>query len=600
MQIKVLGRLVVTDADGAALPAEDLPRRARQLLGVLAARHDRIQTKDALADALWGEELPGNHAATLEHYVSVVRKRLQPQRSAGESFIVTRSGGYVLDTTRAGLDLAQLRHLVQRLDTHPAGDPERLRLHQEILDIAVDLPFEEDADAEWTRTARSDVRDATLAALLALSDAALDDDPARALRLAQQAVDLDPFLEQSYRAAMTAAAALGRPDEALRWYERCRQVLDEELGIAPAAQTTHLRQLVLTSRRPPAVATLAPPTPPPGTPPSASPPPMAATPATPAPAAAPRRAPVRPGGAIFVGRHTELALLLDEQPAPVVHLVGPPGAGKSALLAEVRDRAVGRVGVGHGPSGSAPALRLAWLRTALDEVDAGPAALAAIDAASTQQRPLSIDEMEILAGALDRPQPVLLAVDDAAELDETSAAELAWLGQRCPLLSVVLTYRYPSAVNGRPIAALGTPIVLRLAPLNEDEVGELDESDLMERTGGIPALVGTAHRPPAVATAVAMQIARSRTQWMSPVSWEVLRLSAALGSLRVGDLAALTGAPLAEILGYVDQLIHADLLIEEPGGQVRHRSSLIRTAVAAQVSNASGTHLRERLATYGG
>jgi hypothetical protein len=118
----------------------------------------------------------------------------------------------------------------------------------------------------------------------------------------------------------------------------------------------------------------------------------------------------------------------------------------------------------------------------------------------------------------------------------------------------------------------------------------------VEQTGGIPALVGVAHRPPEVAGAVAMQVARLRTRWMPAESWEVLRLCAALGPLRVPDLAALTDRPVAEVLGCVDRLIHAHLLRESPGGHVRHHSELVRAAVAEQISAASGDHLRERLA----
>src|SRR5690242_15838595 len=101
LRVSVLGQLTVVDSAGGVLPAGELPRRARQVLAVLAARHDRIQSKDALADAVWGEDLPGNHAGALEHYVSVIRRRLQPAGSPANWFIVTRSGGYLFDTSRA-------------------------------------------------------------------------------------------------------------------------------------------------------------------------------------------------------------------------------------------------------------------------------------------------------------------------------------------------------------------------------------------------------------------------------------------------------------------------------------------------------------------
>ena len=91
----MLGRLRVEGAGGAALP-----RRARQVLGVLAARHDRLVTKDALADAVWGDDLPGNHVAALEQYVSLLRKTLQPGRGRAGSFIVTGDGGYRFSTER--------------------------------------------------------------------------------------------------------------------------------------------------------------------------------------------------------------------------------------------------------------------------------------------------------------------------------------------------------------------------------------------------------------------------------------------------------------------------------------------------------------------
>ncbi|HWG99815.1 MAG TPA: AAA family ATPase [Pilimelia sp.] len=310
------------------------------------------------------------------------------------------------------------------------------------------------------------------------------------------------------------------------------------------------------------------------------------------------RIPRPPSGPPFLGRHVELDLLLGAQPVPVVHVVGPTGAGKSALLAELARRAPGRVGVGAAAAAPGP-LRLTWLRTALDALGADDTARAGPDAATAHGRPLTLEELERVAAALDRRVPVVLAVDDAGDLDEVSAAELAWLGRRCPTLCLALSYRYPSEITDRPVAALGAGVVLRLPPLTEQELADCGIADAAERTGGIPALVAALHRPPAVAASVAMHVARVRSRWMPQPAWEILRVTAALGSLRVGELAALTGRTLAEVLACVDQLVHAHLVTEGPGGHVRHRAGLIREAVAEQVSTAHGMHLRERLARHG-
>ncbi|WP_127497459.1 BTAD domain-containing putative transcriptional regulator [Actinoplanes solisilvae] len=560
MRVSVLGQLTVTDDEGAELPAGELPRRARQVLAVLAARHGRIQSKDALADAVWGDELPGNHVAALEHYVSVVRRRLQPDGAAASWFIVTRSGGYVFDTARAELDLCDLRRLIRELETLPPGGPERLALHGRILELGQDLPFAEDPYADWAGPARGEAQAAAVAARLELSAAALDRDASRSLRLATEAIELDPFLEPAYKAAMNAAMRLDHPEDALRLFERCRKVLDEDLGVSPSADLVRLHREVLGRRRPE--------------------PDRAITPKV-------RPAPLER----FLGRTNELRVLVDPDPPRVVHIVGPEGSGKSAYLDEVARHLVDRVGVGRAGS-SIAVHRLAWLRSALVQLGASKQLLELVDAAPAD-RPLGRAELETVSAILDVDESIIIAVDDACSLDPASVAELSWLSQHCPALSIVLAYDYPSQVAALPLSALGSPIVLRLAPLSADDLGD---AALAKRTGGIPALVAVAQRPDEIARSVAMQIARARTRWMPEQSWDLLRHCAVLGDLTAGELAELTDRPLAHVLICIDRLVHAHLLAEGPNGEVGHRSSLIRDAVADQVSGASSRALRELLA----
>ncbi|NMO52664.1 hypothetical protein HH310_15865 [Actinoplanes sp. TBRC 11911] len=564
MRVRVLGQLTVTDDRGTRLAAEELPRRARQVLAVLAARHGRIQSKDALADAVWGDALPGNHVAALEHYVSVIRRRLQPDAPASSCFIVTRGGGYLFDTGRAELDLAELRHRVRELDMLPPGAPERLTLHEQILDLTHELPFPEDPYADWASPARSEVQVAAVAARLELAGAAMPDNPSRALRLAQEAIELNPFLENGYRAAMEAAVALDREDDALRLFEQLRTVLDDELGVTPSTEIVRLHRELLARRQQPA--------------------PAVAVPV--APAKRER----------FIGREAALRVLVEPDQPQVVHIVGPDGAGKSAFLHELARHVVGRVGIGHGGS-SIAVHRLAWLRSALVQLAASPEIIAAIDeGGDDQDRPLDRRTLESIGAMFAGPEPVIVAVDDAADLDASSVAELSWLVRHYPALRVVLTYRYPSEVAARPLAALGTPVVIRLEPLSAAELAPFHEVDLAGLTGGIPALIAVARRLPEIRLAVAMQLARARTRWMPEPAWDILRTCAVLGRLDAADLAILIGRPMIEVLDSIDRLVHAHLLDEDDKGLVGHRSSLVRDAVADQVSGASKRALRERLA----
>ncbi|MEV6926126.1 winged helix-turn-helix domain-containing protein [Dactylosporangium sp. NPDC051485] len=594
------------------LTGDDLPRRARQVLGVLAARHDRVQSKDALADAVWGEELPGNHAAALEHYVSVLRRVLQPGVPTARSFIVTRAGGYVFATDRARLDLAELRVAARVAEAEPG----RVDVREEVVRLARDLPFAEDEYADWAAPARAEVRSVLVGALLDLAEHALQRDPGRAQRLSREAVELEPFAERGYRLAMRAGAALGRPEEVIRWYDRCRGALAEGLGIAPAGETSGLRESLLSGLEsgPPAYERRR------GDRRKAE---------TRARLAVVRELPAanseggkrseygeredaqhgeredrergeqrerskggeqREGGAGkgFAGRGAELAALADGPGA--VHVVGPAGAGKSALLGRLRELHPGRVGLGRGP-GPGGALRLGWLRTTLHQL--GAPADEVLDAAMGERRHLRPAELDGILELLRYHATLspIVAIDDAEHLDADSVAELRWLRERG--VRVVVSYRYPSAIAERPLGALDADLVLRLAPLGDADL----EPEVLEASGGIPALVAAGRDLPAdLAGEVAMHLARQRTRWMPPAAWEILRLTAALGSLRVEQLAAAGGLELDDVLGAVDRLVHAHLLVEGPGGHVRHRSGLVRAAVAAQVSAARGHHLRARLA----
>jgi DNA-binding SARP family transcriptional activator len=59
-----------------------------------------------------------------------------------------------------------------------------------------------------------------------------------------QAVALEPFRESGYRALMRLHHLAGDRAQALRVYERCRHLLAEELGAAPAPETEAVRAAV--------------------------------------------------------------------------------------------------------------------------------------------------------------------------------------------------------------------------------------------------------------------------------------------------------------------------------------------------------------------
>jgi hypothetical protein len=82
--------------------------KPRQLLEVLLLERGRPVPKDRIADCLWGERLPVSTAATIETYVSQLR------RIVGRQVIRTEAGGYRIPAGSVTTDVDEFDALVQR------------------------------------------------------------------------------------------------------------------------------------------------------------------------------------------------------------------------------------------------------------------------------------------------------------------------------------------------------------------------------------------------------------------------------------------------------------------------------------------------------
>jgi DNA-binding SARP family transcriptional activator len=77
-----------------------------------------------------------------------------------------------------------------------------------------------------------------------LADLLLTRTPLESIRLAQRVLAVDPVWEDAYRVLMRAFVAQQNRPLALRTYERCMAVLDEEFGVEPLPETTTLYEQI--------------------------------------------------------------------------------------------------------------------------------------------------------------------------------------------------------------------------------------------------------------------------------------------------------------------------------------------------------------------
>src|ERR687895_2101866 len=105
LQYRLLGGLAaVRDAE----PIDLGGRKQRAVLASLLLRGGRSVTADRLIDDVWGDRAPPRAGASLQAYVSKLRRLLGPDDPGGaHRAIVTESGGYRLVTQGGGNDLVR-------------------------------------------------------------------------------------------------------------------------------------------------------------------------------------------------------------------------------------------------------------------------------------------------------------------------------------------------------------------------------------------------------------------------------------------------------------------------------------------------------------
>jgi DNA-binding SARP family transcriptional activator len=532
VQFRLLGPLEAQDGERRV----ELGRpKQRVLLAVLLVHANHVVSVDRLVEELWGAEPPPQAAASVQTYVSNLRRALEPDRPARapSRVLVSQPPGYRLVVGDGDLDAAQFAALAA--DGHrllEAGRPAAAaRVLREGLALWRGPALAEVADEPFAVAERNRLEELRVAALEDRLAADLDlGGHAAAVAELEELAGRYRFRERLAGLLMLALYRSGRQGEALQAFQAARRVLANELGIDPGRWLRELETGIL--RQDPGLD---------WTPPAeeAGPPPgvasgsadVASGPAgegVPAGVASVTRSP--PANADeLVGREDQLAVLEEVLAGAqggrgrVVLVEGEPGIGKTRLAEEVARRAAaagmqvawGRCHEGDGAPAFWPWAQVVrqltrglgpgelagmlgpsagWLGQLMPELagPSGPRPLADLGAARFQLN-------QAVAGLLRRlaeDRPLLVVVDDLHWADVPSLSLLVFLAGELKdaQLMVVGTYRDMEVVAGRPLAeALGAlarePTVERIA------LGGLDRAGVAQLIG---ATIGGRPVPPLV------------------------------------------------------------------------------------------------------
>ncbi|SNS96329.1 Transcriptional regulatory protein, C terminal [Geodermatophilus saharensis] len=631
MQFDILGPLQVRDA-GRPL-ALGRPKQ-RAVLAILLLDAGRVVPLDRLVEELWGPQSPPQALASVQAYVSHLRRLLEPQRAPGApaTVILAQAPGYRIVVDPGDLDAARFEALARTgQDLLQRGEaPRAAETLREALGLWRGPVLADFADAPFVRVERTRLEDLRLTALEDRLSADLGvGRHARVVAELEQLTGEHPFRERLQGLRMTALYRCGRQAEALQSYQRFRVRLREELGLDPGQALRDLERDVLcqaphldrtaASRAVPDVAR-----------------PVVVTPDAEVPV---------PSGEL-VGRDAHLRVV-DEALAGtasgrgrVVLVAGEPGIGKTRLAEEAARRARGSgVTVAWGRSDQDAGAPPFWpwtqvLRDLLGDGPAGPAT-AELDVDTVELSPLL---PELADGGPRAAAPVVDPETSRFRLCRAVTATLLRLARRRRLLVVLDDLQWADAASHRLLGHLATavadaPVVVlvtyrdrdldgaepladtlaelaRAAPVDRLELTGLEVTDvarvmashagtdpdgelarrIRDRTGGNPFFVlevlrllganGWPDRTPAEAAALVAEqipagvrdVLRRRLGRLPDQTRTVLLVAAVVGQeFDLDVVRAVTGVDDDDVLGSLELTVSAGLVVEDPARVGRFR-----------------------------
>jgi DNA-binding SARP family transcriptional activator/tetratricopeptide (TPR) repeat protein len=448
LRIRILGRLDACDGD---VEVDLGGRRQRAVLAVLILARGEIVPAERIADCLWNDELPANMNGALQSYVSHLRRRLEPAGAprSRDGVIVSQGSGYALRLPADAVDAWRFEQLVRDATAVPAADPQRVAATlTEALGLWRGPALSEYAGEPWAEAEiarltelRAVARERLLAARLDSGEAALLVPELEAM------VAEEPLREERWRLLVLALYRAHRQADALAALRRARTLLADELGIDPGPALRSLEREVLAQS--PALG--------------APVPAVRPAPAVREGAAVPREGIERPASGArsdLVDREGELDAIrtaladLAGGASQLVLIEGPPGVGKTRLLAEARRLAAeqGLPVLGARGSQLERTFGFGAVRQLFEPVLVDPARRDRLlaDAAGSARGVFDVPDepaegtfaalhgLYWLTAGLASEQPLVLTIDDLQWCDTGSLRYIGYLSRRLDGLALLI------------------------------------------------------------------------------------------------------------------------------------------------------------------
>ncbi|OIO98562.1 MAG: hypothetical protein AUK03_01140 [Anaerolineae bacterium CG2_30_64_16] len=253
LRVQTLGAFRVWRGDTEVTPREWQRDKARQLFQLLLTEHGRWLQREEIVDRLWPRLAPEAAVRDFKVALNALNRAIEPEHPADAPFaFVEREGTAYRFRPEADLWLdaecferectAGLRLIETPADTAEPATADKAIAHlRRALAFYQGDYLPEALYEDWPAETRERLLSLYLRASDRLATALIERGLYEAgLDICQAILAHDRCWERAYRLMMVAHARQGNRSQAIRAYQRCAEVLREQLDVTPAPETTQL------------------------------------------------------------------------------------------------------------------------------------------------------------------------------------------------------------------------------------------------------------------------------------------------------------------------------------------------------------------------
>ncbi|MFI7309090.1 AfsR/SARP family transcriptional regulator [Streptomyces hygroscopicus] len=247
MDFSLLGPVTVTTGPSAAPVELPLgPAKRRSVLAMLLLRPNATVSVEQLISSLWEDEPPAHARTVIQGHVSRLRAALAEGGAEDHGVeLTTHSSAYLLRIPEALIDTQRFDQLTAQASPESAPG-EAVQLLNQALGLWRGPALTGTVASPPFAAAAHALEERRLSAVEALARAHEGlGEHEQAVRVLHPAAVANPLREGLIAALMLALYRSGRQSDAIAWFHRTRQLLDDDLGVDPGQRLTAAYQEIL-------------------------------------------------------------------------------------------------------------------------------------------------------------------------------------------------------------------------------------------------------------------------------------------------------------------------------------------------------------------